>query len=76
MWSKRVNAFESEKVPGDEESTVVTDLYPWSECEVKFIAVYNPASLDAGIIRTVITRKDGRRRFLVVMQTLISSNCI
>ena len=74
-WTNSANTIKSEEVPGDRKSTVVTGLYPRSKCEVKFIAVYNPASLDTGIFRTVSTKKAGRRKFLFVIQTLISINC-
>ena len=38
---------------------VITNLHPGSHCQIKFWAVYNPASFDDGIGLTVRTKEKG-----------------
>lgn len=43
------------------ESVVRVDyLPPWSECDNTLTAVYNPSSLDPGILRTISTAIDSK----------------
>lgn len=43
------------KILSTENSTLVEYLAPWSECDIRFTAVYNPSSLDPGIHRIIPT---------------------
>ena len=42
-------------IDSKQESNIIQDLHPGSECWIKLIAVYNPASIDPGIGLTVRT---------------------
>ena len=39
----------------------ITNLLPGSRCEIKFRAVYNPASLDVGLANIVYTKEKGEQ---------------
>ena len=44
-----------------ETNDFITELLPGSRCEIKFRAVYNPASLDVGLANIVYTKEKGEQ---------------
>ena len=56
-WPDTVNPSETEEH--------ITNLLPGSRCLIKFLAVYNPASLDVGLANIVYTKEKGEQNIHV-----------
>ena len=46
-------------IGSSETQDFTSNLFPGSRCEIKFFAIYNPASLDSGLVKTVYTKEKG-----------------
>ena len=52
---------QSVTVGSSETQDHISNLFPGSRCEIKFFAVYNPANLDSGLVKTVYTKEKGEQ---------------
>ena len=43
----------------------ISNLFPGSCCEIRFFAVYNPASLDSGLVKPVYTKEKGEQSMFI-----------
>ena len=50
-------------------------LHPGSRCVTKFLAIYNPASLDAGLTNTVYTKEKGEQYTYVYSLLSLEYRC-
>ena len=58
---------QSVTVGSSETQDHISNLFPGSRCELKFFAVYNPASLDSAIVKTVYTKEKGEQNIFINM---------
>ena len=58
---------QSVTVGSSETQDHISNLFPGSRCELKFFAVYNPASLDSGLVKTVYTKEKGEQNIFINM---------
>ena len=58
---------QSVTVNSSETEDYITNLLPGSHCVIKFLAVYNPASLDVGLANIVYTKEKGEQHTYVYL---------
>ena len=56
---------QSVNIGSSETQDFISNLIPGSCCEIRFFAVYNPASLDSGLAKTVYTKEKGEQSMFI-----------